>query len=189
MQINVILVSSEHVFPFRLADPRLGFNMDDITGYIFAGEIPPKSMLKLLTEEWKLSEAFALALIDIYGGHAYDVYLALSELRVKKERFIPFMASRTSNVAHCFKANLDVKLLVDTLKLLAETGFVPLEERDEPVAQVLSKNNVAGVVLASSLNVGLPDGVFKDGFKYGLVPSRQSMRLVIAEYLIDKQYI
>jgi len=74
LYINVILVSSEHVFPFRLADPKLGFNLEDITEFLFAGEVPPNEMYKLLTEEWKLSETLSLALIslDTFGIYTKD---------------------------------------------------------------------------------------------------------------------
>ena len=47
LQINVILVSSDHVFPFRLADPKLGFKLEDMNRFIFAGEVPPDEMFEL----------------------------------------------------------------------------------------------------------------------------------------------
>ena len=189
LQINVILVSSEHVFPFRLADPRLGFNSDDITKFFFAGEVPPNEMHKLLTQEWKLSENLSLALISLYGGHIYNIYKALMRLREMKSRFYSFDADLTSKIAKCFKKEVDKEILVSTLKSLSETGFYPLKDVDETVAEVLSKHNVAGVVKSASLNVGLPDSVWDDGCEYGLVPSSQSTRLLIAEYLFYNKYV
>lgn len=146
-------------------------------------------MFTLLTVEWELTDALALALVDLYGGHLYDIYLALIRLREMKEDFFPFDADLSANIAMCFKEKIEKSILVDALKLLAETGFVPLKERDDPVAEVLSKNNVAGVVKASSLNVGLPKHVWEDGCKHGLVPSCQSTRLLIAEYLVKNKHI
>ncbi len=182
-------MSSEHVFPFRLADPRLGFNLKDINEFLFAGEIPPKEMLKLLTTVWKLTDTLALALVNLYGGHLYDIYLALIRLRKLKTRFTPFIANHSAGIAKCFKENVDKKLLVDTLKLLAEAGFAPLKDQDDPIAEVLSKHNVAGVVMQTSLNVGLPDRVWDGENEYGLVPSSQSMRLLIAKYLIENKHV
>ncbi len=146
-------------------------------------------MFKLLTVEWKLTEKLALALVSLYGGHLYDIYLALIGLRKSKTRFTPIIANRSAGITKCFKENVDKKRLVDTLKMLAETGFAPLTDRDDPIAEVLSKHNVAGVVMQTSLNVGLPDSVWEDGFEYGLVPSRQSTRLLIARYLVENKHV
>ena len=71
------MVSSEHSFPFRLTNPRLNFNIFDFTDYIFAGEVSPNEMFRLLTNEWKIESDFAIALVDVYGGHIWDVYQAL----------------------------------------------------------------------------------------------------------------
>jgi hypothetical protein len=178
------------VFPFRLADPRLSFNLKDITEFIFAGEVPPNEMYKLLTDEWKLSNNLSLALISLYGGHIWDIYQALMRLRESKEDFYPFDANLTSNIAKCFKnGGEDKELLINTLKLLSENGFSPLKEDDEPVSEILSKHNVAGVVMKTALNIGLPKSVWSDGCKYGLVPTSQSTRLLIAEYLVDNKYV
>jgi hypothetical protein len=108
-------------------------------------------------------------------------------LREMKEDFFLFDADLTSNIAKCFREGVDKELLVNTLKLLCETGFCPLNDMEEPVAEVLSKHNVAGVVKKGSLNVGLPDSVWSNGCKYGLVPASQSTRLLIAEYLVGKK--
>lgn len=186
------MVSSEHAFPFRLADPRLSFNLKDINKFLFAGEVPPNEMYKLLTEEWNLSKNFSLTLIDLYGGHIWDIYEALMRLRERKEDFYLFNAGLTSNIDDCFDDCLDDEIttrhLIEYLKQLSEKGFAPIMKRNEPVAEILSKHDVAGVVMKTSLIIGLPSSVWNDTFKYGLVPTSQSARLVIAEYLVDNQY-
>jgi len=189
LQINVILVSSEHVFPFRLADPKLGFNLEDITEFLFAGEVPPNEMYKLLTQEWKLSENLSLALISLYGGHIYNIYRALMRLREMKEDFYSFDADLTSNIDNCFDCEINKEQLVKYLKQLSESGFTPLKKQNDAVAEVLSKHNVAGVVKSASLNVGLPKSVWNDGCEYGLVPTSQSTRLLIAKYLFNNKYV
>jgi len=151
---------------------------------LFAGEVPPNEMYRLLTEEWKLSKKFSLALINLYGGQIWDIYQALMRLREMKEDFFLFDADLTSNIAKCFRESVDKEILVNTLKLLCEKGFCPLNDMDEPVAEVLSKNNVAGVVKKASLNIGLPKSVWSDECEYGLVPTSQSTRLLIAKYLV-----
>ena len=176
------------MFPFRLADPRLGFNLKDINKFLFAGEVPPKEMFKLLTQEWKLSENLSLALISLYGRHIWDVYQALMRLRRMKEDFYLVDANLSANIDMCFEGeNFDKEETKNYLRQLAESGFVPLKKRNDPIAEVISKNNVGGVVELSALNVGLPDTVWDRGCKFGLVPASQSTRLLIAEYLIDME--
>jgi hypothetical protein len=163
--------------------------LKDINEFLFAGEIPPNEMFRLLTKEWELTDKLALALISLYGGHLYDIYRALIRLKELKDRFYPFDADCSAGITKCFKEIEDKKQLVDNFKLLAESGFVPLQDRDDLIAEVLSRHNVAGVVKKASLNVGLPDSVWDDGVEYGLVPYSQSTRLLIAKYLVNNQHI
>ena len=106
-----------------------------------------------------------------------------------KEDFYPFDSYMSSNVANCFKTGFDKEVLVSTLRLLSETGFCPLEDINEPVAEVLSRFNVGAIVKPASLNIGLPKSVWNDGCEYGLVPTSQSARLVIAKYLLNRKYV
>jgi hypothetical protein len=130
-------VSTEHVFPFRLADVRLGFNLKDIKHFLFAGEVPPNEMYKLLTQEWKLSENLALAVINLYGGHIYDIYSALMILRKVKQKFVPFSSNLSANIGMCFAGKEDKKQLIKYLTQLAENGFVPLMKRRDSVAEII----------------------------------------------------
>ena len=173
------------MFPFRLADPRLGFNPEDNNEFLFAGEVSPKEMYKLLTQQWKVSEDLSFALISLYGGHIYNTYKALMRLRKLKEDFYAFDANLSANIDMCFEVKDDEKEKVKIyLRQLAERGFVPLKKRNDPIAEVISKHNVGGVVLKTALNVGLAKSVWNGDFEFGLVPSSQSMRLLIAKYLV-----
>lgn len=188
-KINVILVSSDHVFPFRLTEPKLGFNLKDINKFIFAGEVPPNKMFNLLTQEWELSDNLALSIISLYGGHIWDVYQALIKLKNRKEDFILFDSNLSANIDNCFDDCTNKEEMIRILRLLAQNGFYPLEKRNDPIAEVISRHNVGGVVTERALNIGLPKSAWYDGYKFGLVPASQSMRLVIAEYLHDKKYL
>jgi hypothetical protein len=164
--------------------------LKDISEYIFAGEVPPNEMYKLLTEEWKIPENLSLALMSLYGGHIYSVYRALESLMLKKKAFVPLDPNTYADIQKCFKEDVDTNILVEKFKLLAEVGFAPLLEREEPVAEVLSRNNVAGVVPQGSLMIGLRESVWTTyRCKFGLVPSSQSIRLSIAEYLYENEYV
>jgi hypothetical protein len=146
-------------------------------------------MFKLLTEEWKLSDNLALAMISVYGGHIWDCYQALTRLMEMKEDFYLFDANLSANIAMCFKDKIEKEHMVTTLKKLAEEGFVPLKDRDDPIAEVISLHNVGGVVFRSALNVGLLKSFWNDECEFGLVPASQSTRLVIAKYLSTHNYI
>lgn len=82
--MNVVLTSSEHPFPFGLTK-HLGFNTDNFNKYVYAGEVPPRYMYTLLTEEWQIEENIAIALMNHYGGHIYDTYLGLKLLTNREE--------------------------------------------------------------------------------------------------------
>ena len=185
----MILVSSEHGFPYRLRDPKVDFNLDNFNGYIYAGEVPPKEMYDLLTVKWGVESNLAVALISIYGGHIYDIKEVLSRLYLEKERFDYFFDSNlSSNVQQCldwkFENEEDKVRMRETLRQLAVTGFVLLEKINDPVANVISVNNVGGVVKKSGTVVGLNRQVWQGTeSEYGVVPSKQSMRLVIAKML------
>ena len=187
----MILVSSEHVFPYRLRHPEQEFNLANFNGYIYAGEVPPKDMYDLLTVKWGIEPNVAFALINIYGGHIYDMKEALSRLHLEKERFDYFFDSNlSSNVQECldwrFEKEEDNVRMRDTLRQLAVTGFVLLEKINDPIAKVISLNNVGGVVKKSGIVIGLNRQVWqKTIFEFGIVPSKQSMRLVIAKMLAE----
>ena len=180
----MILVSSEHSFPFRLSDPRLGFNLSNFTEYIYAGEVPPNEMYKLLTTKWGVRDNLALALIDHFGGHIWDTYLALNRLNSDREEFIALDPQLGQDVVRCLKWEGNKEQMKMTLCQIAESGFSPLSDQDDPIAEVISKNNVGGVVKKRSTVVGLPLDAWGKS-KIGLVPSKQSTRLAIAEVLED----
>jgi hypothetical protein len=177
------------VFPYRLRHPEQEFNLDNFNGYIYAGEVPPKDMYDLLTMKWGIERNVAVALINIYGGHIYDMKEALSRLHLKKESFYQFFDSNLSdNVIQCLKwkgeKEKDNMRMRDTLRQLAVTGLVPLEDINDPIAKVISVNNVGGVVKSYGEVIGLRAEVWQQTkFKNGIVPTKQSMRLIIAEIL------
>eukprot|EP00596_Hydrurales_sp_CCMP1899_P003850 CAMPEP_0119037676 /NCGR_PEP_ID=MMETSP1177-20130426/6174_1 /TAXON_ID=2985 /ORGANISM="Ochromonas sp, Strain CCMP1899" /LENGTH=455 /DNA_ID=CAMNT_0006999277 /DNA_START=177 /DNA_END=1544 /DNA_ORIENTATION=- len=188
-KVNVILVSSEHAFPYQLRDSKLDFNLANCNGYVYAGEVPPKDMYELLTVEWGVDSNIALALINLYGGHIYDMMIALERLQLEKEEFNWFFDSNLSDdVQQCleckFEKDEDNIRMRDTLRQLALTGFVPLKSIRDVIAMKISENNVGGVVKVAGTIVGLRKEVWEQTkFKNGIVPTKQSMRLVIAEVL------
>ena len=167
-----MLASSEHSFPFTLSNFPLGFTTSNFTKLIFAGEVPPSEMYKLLTEEWGVGPYLAEALLDHYGGHIWDCYHAVMELAfLGSEEFDPdvgFGVGAAANVLNvlAFKegSDDDRERMKDVLRQLAERGFVPLygDPHEDPVARKISKTNVGGVVSKAGTVIGLPRSVWQD---------------------------
>ena len=186
-------MSSDHSFPFHLQ--KFGLNLSDIEKNIYAGEICPDNTYKLLTMEWKIGTFLAKALIDQYGGHIFDINKALKLLVDVGERFPGTLkALDISNVQKCLKWSggdgtdkVELKKRMrSTLHQLAEKGFVPTvgDTFEDPVEEVISQYNVGGVVTRESLVVGLRDDAWKETeVRTALIPSKQSIRLVIAYVL------
>ena len=179
----MILASTDHAFPYRLGDQRLQFNTLDITSFIFAGEVPPSKMYELLTTRWGMGRNLAVTLIDHYGGHISDIFCLLKELAKKKKSFKAISVDQIGSVQRCLKFNGDKKHMRELLTQIAEKGFAPLSDVDDPEAEIISRKNVGGYVKSSKAKViGLPEHVWL-GHELGLIPSKQSMRLVIATIL------
>jgi hypothetical protein len=156
----VILASSEYSFPCRLGHDRLHFNTTDLTRLVFAGEIPPDKMYELLTTRWGVKHYLAVALINLYGGHIYDISLHLNELNQHKDTYIPGSRGQIKDVLSCLKFNGDKKRMRELLAQIAENGFAPLSDETDPVVEFISEKNVGGLVQRQHATViGLPADV------------------------------
>ena len=180
--MNVILTSSEHVFPFRLAE--LGFKTDDLSGIIYAGEVPPNKMWELLTVRFGMGEHLARLLIDRYGGHIYDVCNTIRDLNNGRDiEAFSLVVAQINNCLTIAEESGDGDRLLEILKGLAETGFVPLKRVDKSLSKILSEHNIAGVVTSKSVLIGYPESVWPEDLQQALIPHKQSTRISIAGYL------
>ncbi len=195
-QINVILCSSEHAFPFRLR--QIDFNEGNFTKFMFMGEVPPSQMYRLLTEEWKYGDHLAIAMMEHLGGHIWDHANGISDLAVLKESYHPsfnYDMNFTAGVLRClhrfnknksldyFRAFFiffqfmkefenDEMRMMEYLTSLAVNGFasIPGEPYEERVCEVISHSNIGGVVKKSGVVFGLPETAWK-GIVVVLLPS------------------
>lgn len=184
-QLNVLFASSEHAYPFRLQQD-LGFNLSNLTRTVFAGEVHPVSMRELLVKHWGMGEGLAGHCLAAYGGHVLLTSNAISELSLRKEQFaaenmVP--VGLYGCIMQCFMAEAGYPGMKDLMRKIAVHGWVSIDDHLDPRAEILSKNNVAGVVDNASLVVGLPRSVWGDGANYGLIPASQQVRLMIAKVL------
>jgi hypothetical protein len=144
-------------------------------------------MLQLLSSQWDVGPHLSAALLAHHGGHVWDSYQALVRLWKRREAFTALDSKKFGYVQACLAWEGGGKSKMrQTLQLLAEKGFAPLEGWNDPIAQELSEQGVGGMVLRSSLVVGLPPDAWGTS-TIGLVPITQSMRLAIATVLCQEQ--
>jgi hypothetical protein len=55
--------------------------------FVYATEVPPAKMKKVLTEEWKMGGNLASVMLDHFGGHVYVTWLAIQKLKERKNNF------------------------------------------------------------------------------------------------------
>ena len=152
----------------------------DLTEYIFVDEVPPDKLYELLTTRWGLGHNLAVTFIDHYGGHIYDIFQRLEFLNDKGEYFEAVSQAQTNSVQMCLAHDGDKKRMRELLTQIAVKGFAPLSKKQDPEAELISQNNVGGLVQRDQATViGLPDHLWGDN-TIGLVASKQSIRLVIA---------
>ena len=184
----MILSSSEHEFPFKL--DRIGFGNNNFTGIVFAGEVPPADMFVLLTTRWGIGEHLATTFLNFYGGHVFDAYQAVFMLNVQKTYYnqeSPWATSLHLNaLPSCLAlvggSDAERAEMKRVLKALATSGFslTSLTSYVDKVAEMITSKHVGGVVTNRAVVVGLPPTQLKSC----LVPSKQSMRLMIADFFV-----
>ena len=111
---------------------------------------------------------------------------ALSELSLQKHDFAAEDVGPPtvySGIVECLEAEAEHPGMIDLLRDVAVYGFAPIEEIDDPRADMMVKKDVAGFVKKGSLVVGLPRSVWGCGGKFGLIPASQQVRLMIGKIL------
>jgi hypothetical protein len=170
---------------------------------IYVGEISPKQAYDFTTRQLKLEKHLAIALVNRFGGHIYDMYRAIESLHYDGEDYVDNSALDMSNVLACLElSGINLTGIKENeeelkermrrvLKQLAVKGFAFVEGKipfKDPIAECISFNNVGGVVNKGSLVIGLRDEVWVEdiALETGLIPSSQSIRIIIAKALVRK---
>ena len=199
--MNVLLVSSNYSLPRSLVEH--GLNIHDVGREIYASELSPCQIYDLLTTRCGVGKHLATALIDRCGGHLYSIQQALyglarhklyaepihPELYASVDRCLSAVTCTGTGIAGRPQATTTTRLrMVRMLRTLAETGFCTIDGYDDPVVEVISRYNVGGLVKRDAHICGF-DGDHQDAayggkrWKFGLVPTQQSVRLAIAYVL------
>ena len=96
---SVVLISSEHGYPFKLA--KAGLNLVDIKNIIIAPEVLPVDMFKMLTDHWGMGHRLARLFVATYGGSIDAVYTALGNLMNKGDQFYPLRTTSVPGIGIC----------------------------------------------------------------------------------------
>ena len=96
---SVVLISSEHGYPFKLA--KAGLNLVDIQNIIIAPEVPPVDMFKMLTDHWGMGHRLARLFVATYGGSIHAVYTALGNLINNRKQFYPLGTTSVPGIGNC----------------------------------------------------------------------------------------
>ena len=99
LQGSVVLISSEHGYPFKLA--KAGLNLVDIQNIIIAPEVPPVDMFKMLTDHWGMGHRLARLFVATYGGSIDAVYTALGNLMNTGDQFYPLATTSVPGIGNC----------------------------------------------------------------------------------------
>ena len=118
----------------------------------------------------------------------HDVHLFLQHLNNRKDMAWHLNALLSGNVIKCVKWKGEDEIencrMLEALRQLATTGFYPIEEADDPIAKVMSMNDVGGVISKTAEIIGLRPDVWKGtDCRFGIVASCESMRMVLADVL------
>ena len=173
-QMNVLLVSSEYTYPYRLRNGHF-FNTTNFTDVLFAGEVPPAAMRQLLVQRWGLGPRLADVFVAFYGGHVHMAALALEKLGQQLDEFNCEEVAPSgvlSAIVDCIEGEGGGGPMAAMLRALAVRGLAPVSSEANAQAQALSLANVGGLVTTSSRVAGLPQGL-RSGVNFGVVPSSQ----------------
>jgi len=172
-QMNVLLVSSEYAYPYRLLHGNF-FNITNLTRTLFAGEVSPADMRILLRDKWGLGPHLSDVFLAFFGGHVHMASQALALLAQQLDDFDCLQVAPkgvSSSISFCLSVN-DGGAMLAMLTALAQKGFAPVSTAENVSAQAISRANIGGLVDACDTVAGLPKGLRMNS-RYGLVPSSQ----------------
>jgi hypothetical protein len=173
-------------------------NLQDVTRVIFAGEIPPSDMWKLLVNATYeqgdntgdifigMGPRLAELCLSAYGGHFLRVKNAIAKLCQQESQFeaSSLLPDLDANIIECLDSSMKSRPL---LEAMAKSGFAPIETYKNAVVEMIAKFNIGGVVRKKATICGLSKTKWNGTeCTYGLIPSSESVRLVIATTLNAK---
>ena len=172
------MATSDYGFPFTL--DKIGYNRNHILKSLILGDVSPSDTLRLLSS-WGVRPSLAYLLVEVYGGHILQISRALQVLHRKKDKarikesFIEGLGDQLIACINESKGEKIHKKVMKALHILMRTGFFACDF-DDPVADLITKHNIAGFIGDRAVAPGLSDHARGD--QPGLIPSSQMIRIV-----------
>ena len=180
--INVLLVTSEYAYPYRLRHGGF-FSPSNLSEVFIASEVPPAPMRALLTAKWGLGPCLSDVLLAYCGGH---VHLAANALALLSQRLDTFRVEELAPegdlgaIAWCLEEGGGA--MERMLRQLAGSGFAPVAYEGDACAQALARANLGGLVGTSAAAPGLP-AELRAGSNFGVVAASHFTRHLIVKAL------
>ena len=187
-KLAVIMATSDYGFPFTLK--QIGYNRNHISQSLVLSDVSPSDTLRLLST-WGVRPSLAYMLVDIYGGHILQISRALVDLYRNKEdaeinrSFIEGLGDQLIACINESKEKRIHKKVMEALYTLMQTGFFACDF-DDPVADLITKNNIAGFIGDRAVVPGLSKKVRRN--QAGLIPSSQMIRTVYSMKVINTKH-
>ena len=187
-KLAVVMATSDYGFPFSLN--KIGYNRNHISQSLVLSDVSPGDMLRLLSS-WGVRPSLAYLLVDIYGGHILQISRALVDLHLYKEdaeinrSFIEGLGDQLIACINESKEKRIHKKVMEALYTLMRTGFFACDF-DDPVADLITKNNIAGFIGDRAVVPGLSKKVRRN--QSGLIPSSQMIRTVYSMKVIATKH-
>ncbi len=182
-QTSVILLSSEHTYPYRLEEA--GFNLFDLSRSILANEVPREAMITLLIQNWGMLPSFAEEFYRIYGGHIILCSRALERLVVLQQYFDPYAILDAPGLPGL----IGTRSARVHLENLAQKGYSLVKDWiGDASARIIVQRNLGGIITKHTITPGLLVDMWTGTTcKYALVPSCAHIRLMIQQELLDAE--
>ena len=181
-QASVVFITSELGYPFRLQG--CGMNLQDISNIVIVNEVPEADMLRLMMDEWGMSQDLAKEFFSYFGGNIAVCSQAVQLLASKGSSFDPFCIVDCPGLPAC-AADADAK---EHLHKMLEQGWSPVYDLNlDAAAKLIAEKNVGGVVPKRAMHFDLPDNIWNGTHEYALVPLGTLMRWKIGKELARRE--
>lgn len=178
-EANVVLLSSDYGYPYRLQEA--GLNLLNIQNVILISEVPRTVMIDMLTKEWKMGPELAEEFFKYFGGHVHFAFEGLRKLKDVPAVFNPFDLLDKSGVRACLQHPGARAHLIS----IADKGFSPVSDlKTDEGARLIAQENVGGVIKSGTKTWGKPEDMWTIGTHgFVVIPTFHFMRMLIIEEL------
>ena len=157
-----------------------GLDLRAIKKVIVIGEVPEADMMKMLQEEWGMTNSLAEKFYEYFGGDIYTTKQALDSLIEKEDNFDPYAVMTVPGLPSLCE---DPEARAH-LENIARQGFSLVKNvKTDRGATMIAEENVGGVINKKATTFGLPKIFTDKARKWAVIPSTYHMRMMIIQEL------